>query len=188
MRFEPRFPGWKKKRRERNLETVSRREKRGREIPIYASRLGNGCAWECVRVLDCASKAYFSPTSDIATASSCLFVTGCAIPSSPSSSRHLFPRRRRGMEDVFFGDACPFRERKRKRLSVVALNRVSLLFPSPSHRRMHATSADGGIYIMRARKTAIRPTELRLYRGRVCACLSRDQLPPRNIRWDPRAS
>lgn len=30
----------------------------------------------------------------------------------------------------------------------------------------------GGIYITRARKTAIRPTELRLYRGRVCACLS----------------
>lgn len=77
-------------------------------------------------------------------------------------------------------------ERERERLSVVALNRVSLLFPSPPHRRMHATSADGGIYIMRARKTAIRPTELRLYRGRVCACLSRDQLPPRNIRWDPR--
>lgn len=133
MRFEPRFPGWKKKRRERNLETVSRREKRGREIPIYASRLGNGCAWECVRVLDCASKAYFSPTSDIATASSCLFVTGCAIPSSPSSSRHLFPRRRRGMEDVFFGDACPFREREREIVRCRVESRITPLpLPFPS--------------------------------------------------------
>lgn len=60
--------GWRK-RRERRLETVFRREKRGRAIPIWLATR-NGCAWECVRVLDCASKAYFSPTSDIATASS----------------------------------------------------------------------------------------------------------------------
>lgn len=81
------------------------------------------------------------------------------------------------MEDVFFGDACP-RSREMDRWYVESRimskgNRAtsSSSLPLPTENAYNFRPM-GGIYITRARKTAIRPTELRLYRGRVCACLS----------------
>lgn len=81
------------------------------------------------------------------------------------------------MEDVFFGDACP-RSREMDRWYVESRimskgNRAtsSSSLPLPTENACNFRPM-GGIYITRARKTAIRPTELRLYRGRVCACLS----------------
>lgn len=65
-----------------------------------------------------------------------------------------------GGKDVFFGDACPFRDRER------GLNRVSCRRetarppPLPTGECMQLPP-DGGVYITRARKTATRPTELR---------------------------
>lgn len=71
MRFKPRFSGsrMEKKKRKKARDGFQKR-KTWKSDSNMARNSELGCAWECVRVLDCASKAYFSPTSDIATASS----------------------------------------------------------------------------------------------------------------------
>lgn len=84
-----------------------RTSERNSNMPRNSERL----CMECVRVLDCASKAYFSRTSDIATASSslCNWLRHSVLSPLPSLLLRLARKRDASaykMEDVFFGDAC----------------------------------------------------------------------------------
>lgn len=140
---------------------VGKRRGKNSNMPGNSERL----CMECVRVLDCASKAYFSRTSDIAAASSSLCnwlrhsrspVTFLfRFPSLPPFLRgpHLLT-----MEDVFFGDACAHGQAKAdegEKKEIVCHGESRALYQVCLSRTHSTSTTDRGIYIMRARETPI---------------------------------
>lgn len=88
-----------------------------------------------------------------------LFVTGCAILSSPSSFVSASVSTQEGK--MYFSVTRARSETEREGLNRVSCRRETARPPPLPTGECMQLPPDGGVYITRARKTATRPTELR---------------------------
>lgn len=140
MRFKPRFSG---SRMEKKKGKKARDEEKNVEERFqYGSQLGtavHGNAFESLIVL---RKHIFLLLPILRRRALCNWLRHSLL----SLLLRLGICFHTGGKDVFFGDACPFRDRERGIESRI-MSKGNRATSSPPHRRMHATSARwGSIY------------------------------------------